>query len=150
MFKHIRMCIHHYAIKIGHRGAFLLFLSMLDFLYGYSLYIIPRSPIPFFIPIHIWAWLWIVSGAIALSGVMRKHDQFQFGWASFFKCLWAASWLRLWIIHGVPQAWAEVVLWVGFAAIISIIATWPEVRRYRSIAKDCEDVVAEHNTEEMG
>lgn len=115
--------------RIGHRGAFLLFLALLDILIGYSFLIVPKSPIPFLIPLHVWAWIWLVAGGIVFTGVFQRRDRIQFGVAAGVKTLFAASYLRLWILFGVPHAWVSVVVWTAFAAIIVVISSWPEVRR---------------------
>jgi hypothetical protein len=42
--------------NVGHRGAFLLFLALLDILYGYSLVVVPRVPYHFYLNLHISTW----------------------------------------------------------------------------------------------
>src|SRR5690242_21224460 len=80
LLKNLRM-------RIGHRGAFLLFLALLDVLIGYSFFSVNRSPIPFLVPLHVWGAIWFAAGGILLTGVFQRRDRIQFGVAAGVKTL---------------------------------------------------------------
>lgn len=127
--------------RIGHRGAFLLFLFMLDELFAYSLLVdTPRGNIHWLIAPHIWAVIWAVAGFICLSGVIFRTDAAQFSVAAFVKFGWAVTWFRIELYNDVPRAWIQGVIWLAFAAITIIVATWTEPPRYQRIRKSKKEL----------
>lgn len=124
--------------RIGHRGAFLIFLFLLDELYGYSLWVSPfPDGIHWFIPPHIWAIIWAVVGVLLFTGVFFKSDQWHFALAALIKVGWGFTWVRISIFDEgiVPRSWIQAVIWLAFAAITIIVATWTEPPRYQRIRK---------------
>jgi len=119
--------------RCGHRGAFLLFLALLDGLYGYSLFIEPGPTvsIDLWFPVPVWAIIWLVTGLILLTGVFAIHDRIHYALAATVKAAWAAAWLNIWIFGTVPRAWISVVIWAAFAATVVVVSSWPEKRRER-------------------
>src|ERR1700747_731043 len=88
--------IRNVVYRVGHRGTFLLFLAIFDFLFGYSLYTEPgpAASLNFFFPLHIWGIVWIVAGTILLSGVAVRRDYVQFTAATLIKAIWAVLYIR--------------------------------------------------------
>ena len=115
--------------RIGRRGAFLLFLALLDFAYGYSLFQAPIAEVrhvDLLLPWHVWAVIWTFMGAVVLTGVPVRNDRIQYTLAAAFKTAWGLLYLELWIAQGVSQAWVAAVIWLAFAATVLLIAGWPE------------------------
>ena len=117
--------------RIGRRGAFLLFLAILDSAYGYSLIIVPTlvNSYDLLLPLKTWIILWLVMGVVCLSGVFAKTDWFQYGCSALFKAAWAALYLQLWIVQHDTHAWVSTVIWLAFAMIILLVGGWPETAR---------------------
>jgi hypothetical protein len=120
-------------LRIGRRGLFLLFLALLDILYGWSLLASP--PLALGLPLHLilpqmsWAWLWISTGLFLVPGAFLKADRLFFALAAFLKAAWAGAWVDVWLSDAFfPRAWVSVVIWGAFAGVVVVIATWPEVR----------------------
>lgn len=121
----VRLC----QSRIGRRGAFLLFLSLLDILYGWSLMIAPPAP-----PLHLvlsldaWGWVWIGTGIFLIPGAFIRRDRSCFALASFLMAAWAGAWVDVWVSDAfVPRAWVSVAIWAAFAGVVVVVATWPEV-----------------------
>ena len=122
--------------RVGHRGAFLLFLSLLDFLYGYSLFSTARqgSHLDLILSLQTWGIAWIVVGAVLLWGSFVRKDQFPFGLAATIKAAWAAAWVKIWLFsHVIPLAWVSVAIWTAFSALVVIVSTWPECSRRKRV-----------------
>lgn len=119
---------------VGRRGAFLLFLAVLDFLYAGSLaHPAPeaaRSPSTLFIgtimPLWGWAALW---GGVGLScgiGAFLRHDKWAFSAAVALKLLWGGTFLLGWAIAGLDRGWVSAAVWLTFAPIVYLISGWSE------------------------
>lgn len=120
--------------KIGRRGAFLLFLSLLDFVYSFGLFNpTPQSlknPTYIFLQtalgLKFWGSLWLITGFICLIFAFRKKDAYGFAAAMFIKILWALLFLLGWLFAGVERGYLSTAIWGGFAATLALIASWPE------------------------
>jgi hypothetical protein len=119
--------------RIGHRGSFLLFLSLLDLLYGYALWVTPEGNLDGILPFHVWSVIWAAMGVVALVGAFLKKDRIPFGLAAAVKASWATVWLKIWAFNSIPLAWTNVVIWSSFSGLVVIVSTWPEARRHRVI-----------------
>lgn len=122
--------------RVGHRGAFLLFLSLLDILYGYSLFDTARrgQHLDLFLSLGAWGVAWCVVGAILLFGAFIRRDQVPFGLAATIKAAWAGAWVKIWLFsHAIPLAWVSVVIWAAFSALVVIVSTWPECSRRKRV-----------------
>lgn len=119
---------------VGHRGEFLLFLVILDALYGLSL----LRPVPEaqrsattqfltqIMPLPWWALLWLAVGGICLAGAFTVRDRFAFAPAAALKVLWGAMFLFGWLAGVVERGWVPAVIWLVFAAWVVRVASWPE------------------------
>lgn len=118
------------ARRAGRRGAFLSFVSILDFSYGYALLeqaVAPlRSRPDLLLPLTAWGWIWISAGVVCASGVLARRDRVQFAAVAALKTAWGALYAELWIIRHAPDGWVSMVVWLSFAVTILIISGWPE------------------------
>lgn len=119
---------------VGRRGEFLLFLALLDLLYGLSL----LSPVPdaqrsvtirFLIavmPLQLWGVLWLTVGVICLAGALVRADRFAFACAAALKVLWGSMFALGWLAGVIERGWVGAVVWLALALIVIRIASWPE------------------------
>ena len=119
------------ADHVGRRGGFLLFLALLDVVYGYALIRHPLAgPHPFrlLLPVGVWAGLWIAAGAACVAQAPMRRDKLAFSVQATLDAAWSALWAQLWIVQRVPDGWLSVVIWAVFAATVVMVAGWPEGR----------------------
>lgn len=117
---------------MGHRGAFLLFLALLDILMGYSLLTATRqslASIDLILSPQTWGVIWVGTGAFIATGVFAKKDRAHFGLAATLKTGWAAVWVNVQLIQHTPGTWPSIVLWLAFAAICVVVSSWPELHK---------------------
>lgn len=123
-----------WARHVGRRGEFLLFLVLLDLLYGLSLLrpgaAAQRSATTHFLievmPLPWWAVLWLAVGAICLAGAFVTADRFAFAAAAALKVLWGSMFLLGWLAGVVERGWVAAVIWLVFAGWVMRLASWPE------------------------
>lgn len=119
--------------RIGRRGAFLAFLTVLDVSYGYALITatiaaLKASP-DFLLTLHTWGWVWLGVAAVCASGVLMKHDIFQFTVAALLKAVWAGLYADAWFTQPhEQQAWLSAVVWLSFSLTVMLVSGWPEPR----------------------
>jgi len=115
---------------------FLLFLTLLDVIYAYSLaYPTPRSlvtPTYTFLahvaPLQVWASLWAVIGIITGTFAFRLNDAVGYAAAMFLKILWGGTFLLGWLVGSVERGYLSAAIWLSFAAVVGLISSWPEAR----------------------
>lgn len=120
--------------RLGRRGTFLLFLTVLDLLYGLSLAkpaaTARQSPTVHYIahiaPLAAWAALWLAVGVVCAVGAFARRDQWAFASAMGLKVLWGVTFGCGWAIAGLDRGWVSAVIWLAFAAVVFLIASWPE------------------------
>lgn len=121
--------------KVGRRGLFLLFLALLDIIYGQSLFAPAPSSIAsgsvyefasFVAPLRYWAFLWIGIGIILAVFAFKAKDRVGFAVAMFFKILWGGMFLFGWAFAGVDRGYLSAAIWLAFAGVVALIATWPD------------------------
>ncbi len=125
----------------GRRGLFLLFLALLDLLYGLSLWRpaaeAARSPSTRFLveimPLPGWALLWLAVGVACLVGAfVRRADRIAYAAAGGIKTLWGTVFLLGWLAGAIERGWVGATIWLAFAAVVVfIIAPWPEANGVR-------------------
>jgi hypothetical protein len=118
---------------VGRRGACLLFFALLDFVYGLSLSqpAAAMAPTTRFVasiaPLPWWAGLWISVGVICLAGAFaHRLDRAAFCAAAGIKTLWGGVLLLGWAISDVTRGWVSAAVWCAFAALVVVLAGWPE------------------------
>lgn len=120
--------------RVGRRGAVLLWLALLDLVYGSSLAHPPSetarsASIRFFadlMPLPVWGGLWLAVGVLCLAGAFLRHDRWAFAFATGLKVLWGGVCLFGWMLAGLPRGWVSAVIFLPMAALVLIISTWPE------------------------
>jgi hypothetical protein len=118
---------------IGRRGAFLLFLATLDFVYAWALrlQVTPQQShgphLNYLLPVWVWGWIWFTTGLIVLGGAFARNDVWAFVCASLIKTAWAGLSFTLWVRGLQPNGWLSAVVWLAFAATVLLISSWPEV-----------------------
>lgn len=116
------------AKHVGRRGAFLAFLALLDYLYGYSILStpVPQRRLDLFLPFHVWGIIWIAVGIVCTTGVFMRFDFLQFMAASAIKIAWSLIYVKLWLADNVPRSWVSSVIWAAFAFTVVLVSGWPE------------------------
>lgn len=120
--------------RTGRRGAFLLFLSLLDLVYAYGLaFPTPRAAsnptyqfLASTLPLEVWGALWAVVGTLCFVFAFRQQDAPGYAAAMFIKVLWALVFLLGWMFADVERGYLSTAIWGAFAAVLALIATWPE------------------------
>lgn len=120
--------------RIGRRGASLLFLALLDTVYGAGLAFITdlgrvNATYQFVAkvaPLEAWAAAWFVVGAVCLAQAFTLRDQLAFGCAVALKMTWGGVTLLGWLLHGVPRGYISATIWLAFGAWVFIISGWSE------------------------
>lgn len=126
--------IHDIALRVGRRGSFLLFLALLDFVYGWSLLTpTPRSldnPTTQFLlqvlPLPVWACAWLVVGVVCLVSAFCFRDAIGFAAAMALKILWGSLFLIGWVVVGVERGYLTAVIWFAFAGLLALVVPWPD------------------------
>lgn len=115
--------------RVGHRGAFLLFLALLDWALAYALLTLPPAAVAaqhLVPPATFWAGAWVFVGAVCVVGAFVREDRFAYAGAAGIKAAWAAVSVRTWLAGHTPQGWVAVVIWLAFAVTVLLISSWPE------------------------
>ncbi len=116
--------------RVGRRGLFLAFLTVLDAAYGYALLAPPPGAPALAYPVvppETWAIAWLTVAAVCASGILAPVARWQFVAAASLNTAWAARFAYLWYRH-VPQAWIGMMVWLAFAFTVMVISGWPEPR----------------------
>jgi hypothetical protein len=115
---------------VGRRGAFLIFLTVLDLSFGFSLLDLPRvalRSLDILLPVTVWGWIWIGTGIVSATGIFIRSDRVQYTLAALLKTAWGLLYAWLWW-QGAPGSWVSFAVWLSFALTIVLIAGWPEER----------------------
>lgn len=82
--------------RLGRRGPFLVFMGIGKVCWGLGLIVQPPNPaglelLTGLAPLHCWAWVWILAGAVTFGSAWLKFTQDRFGFlaASVPPALWA-------------------------------------------------------------
>lgn len=124
---------------IGHRGAFLLFLALLDIVYAFGLaFPTPqalKTPTSMYLQeagsLWLWAGLWLTAGIFCGVFAFRRRDAFGFVAAMLIKVLWSVMFLLGWIFAGVERGYLSAAIWGAFACVVWLVSDWPEPKRGR-------------------
>ena len=126
--------LRNLAHRIGHRGATLILLSLLDVAIGSGLFTIKDlgpavrqnyAGQEALMPLAFWAYLWFAAAAVLLISAFRKRDGAAFLVGTFIKVLWAIAFLESWFL-GAPRAWISACTWFAIAAWLGIVSGWKE------------------------
>lgn len=123
------------VVRIGRRGSFLLFLALLDLIYGYSLVaaVSPASLLPDMGATPLaWGIAWLFVGVVCFVEAFLTVDRLAFTLAVLLKFLWGTAMLASWMLTTTnPHGWLSAAIWLAFAGVTSIISYWPEQRRFK-------------------
>ncbi|SRR6266705_3088201 len=126
---------------VGRRGAFLVFLALLDLVLGYGLTqplplgLKPRTiygPMMDLAPIRWWAIWWVLTGLLCLVGALADRVQTAaFVGAAVIKTAWACCYLVGWREHlpAFNRGWQSAAIFGAFAGVVLLISGWQENRR---------------------
>ena len=123
------------VVRIGRRGSYLLFLAILDFIYGWAL-LNAFNPVvkltDLFLPVTAWAVWWLVTGAVCAVCAFLRDDRIAFMLATLIKFCWGSAMLfSWWLTTTNPLGWISGTLFLAFCAITGIVSFWPEQRRFK-------------------
>lgn len=114
----------------GRRGAFLIFLAILDMVYAWALYkyATPQEAAvnALLLPWQVWAPIWGSVGLVCLGSAFLKKDRIAFSLAAALKFAWGGVSFIQWMRNLEPNGWLSTVVWVAFSATVLIISSWPE------------------------
>jgi hypothetical protein len=122
------------VVRIGRRGSYLLFLALLDFVYGWSLISLANPTVAnlhIFPSTTVWGIAWGVVGLVCLVEAFATLDRLAFTLAVLIKFMWGMVMLFSWISAANPYGWISATVFLGFAALTSIVSFWPEQSRFR-------------------
>lgn len=131
----MRRFIRSAVVRVGRRGSFLIFLAILNILYGYSLVAIPRPgpvSVNLILPSAVWGIVWIISGVVCFLESFVTLDRLAFTVAVLVQFLWGAAELFSWLTSATnPYGWISAAIFLAFGLLTSIVSFWPEQRRFR-------------------
>lgn len=123
--------------RIGHRGAFLLALSVFEAIIGWS--ILETPPQQFetlkifqIAPQWCYAWLWIGSATLCVVGAfLRNYNPIDVAayMASFaVPLLWGSSYIAELFLRELTWGLVlrAVTLWWGYSALVLLASSWPD------------------------
>ncbi len=132
--RQIRRVAHH----VGRRGAFLLFLTLLDVVLGFAL----TQPLPYglsarvfyqpfvsIMPLGLWAAWWLATGCMtAVAAVWHRARPATFAAASLIKTAWGLGYLIGWAggQAAFTRGYLGAATFLAFAAIVLTLAGWRE------------------------
>lgn len=124
--------------SLGRRGAFLAWLGFLDFVIGWSLLTPTAIPTGRVLQSYAFAlrltggrWWplaipWLAVGLVDLVQAFWRRDMAAFAASIGLKLWWAFLLGASWLVYGAYRGWVNTIIWVTFAAVVSIISGWPE------------------------
>lgn len=120
-------------LRVGRRGACLLFFALLDFVYAASLSTAPASDTYLFLdslmPLSWWATIWAAVGWTCAIQAFLPSDRIAFAAASALKIVWGLAQLIGWGFDAIPRGYVAATIWLAFAAFVQVISGWPEPSR---------------------
>jgi hypothetical protein len=120
--------------RLGYRGAFLLFLAMIDLVYGWFLVNPTDESIntsqfvwrDHIMPTQAWGVIWLAAAAVLVISAFVKQDRVGYAVAIGLKVGWAFIAAASAITGHVPGAWSAVAIWGGFACLTIMESGRPE------------------------
>lgn len=115
-------------VRIGRRGAALLFFALLDAVYGYALLTAPQPLSPLYawaesvMPLTLWAAYWWAVGAVCFAFAFAVSDTAAFMAAIALKVVWGGTAFFGWVAGAAPLGYLSAVIWFAFAAFVYLIA----------------------------
>jgi hypothetical protein len=131
--------------RFGHRGAFLLFLSVLDILYGYSLFSTsaPQRLLNLLLPWQAWGVIWMTIGGICVGFSMFRRDRLAFALEAALMSAWAGIMADTWISQGIARGWVSTAIFGSFSLAVLVVASWPEPPKLIRIERPRPDKIGQ-------
>lgn len=137
---------------LGHRGAILLVLAVIDLAYGLSLVTPSHEAVSadsiiwrqHYAPTWVWGIGWISVAVVLAVYAFRHNDAVGYAAAIGWKVAWGATTFASWAFGGVERGWLAAIIWLVFAGMVVIISDWPEPPEQTTLA------VIDHITEATG
>lgn len=122
---------------LGRRGAILLAYGTVWSLFGYGQLISPIKQQPGLtlalqlLPLDVWGWLWICTGAFAIVAAFLPQGVDWFGFVALVLIVlpWTLSYLASWIMGDFPRGWVAAAVWGAIAVPVIVVAGWREAPR---------------------
>lgn len=120
--------------RLGYRGAFLLFLALVDLVYGWYL-VNPTAEFQrtsafrwrsHVMPTQAWGAIWLAVGLVLLISAFMRQDRVGYALAIALKLGWVFVSVAGAIAGHVEGAWANVVIWGVFAGLTLLESGRPE------------------------
>jgi hypothetical protein len=114
--------------RIGRRGAALLFFALLDSVWCYGLFTLPRPLAPVYawmaqiLPLWVWAGCWGAVAVICLACAPLRYDTPAFVAAIMIKVAWGLLSLFGWLSGVVERGYVSAAIWLAFAAFVLLVA----------------------------
>lgn len=136
------------STRVGYRGAFLLFLAVIDLVYGWFLVnptpesqrtsqFIWRDEI---MPTQAWGVIWLMAAVVLALSAFIRQDRVGYGVAIALKLAWAFVAAAAGFTGHVQGAWTTVAIWGGFAALTILESGRPEPLHTENVTVlDAED-----------
>lgn len=122
------------STRLGYRGAFLLILAFIDFIYGWVL----AHPAPeqrqgsayvwrdHIMPTEWWGAVWVAVGVVLVVNAFMHQDRIGYGFAIGLKIGWAFIAAISGLTGNVQGAGSSVAIWAGFAVLTIMESGRPE------------------------
>jgi hypothetical protein len=120
--------------RVGYRGGFLLILSFVDVMYGWSLVDPSREARraaayvwrELYAPPWVWGGMWVLVGLVAFVSAFAEHDGVGYGAAIGWDVLWGLIAGASWVAGGVDRGWVTTVIWGAAAGWAALASSWAE------------------------
>jgi hypothetical protein len=126
---------------LGRRGAILLSYGTVWALYGYGQLVSPQPDqrgltlATQVLPLHVWGWLWIATGILALGAAFVPQGVDWFGFVALVLIVlpWMLSYLVSWLLGDFPRGWVAAAVWAVIAIPVIVAAGWREAPRPKRV-----------------
>ncbi|MFI1166584.1 hypothetical protein ACH4UM_24010 [Streptomyces sp. NPDC020801] len=126
---------------LGRRGAILLSYGTVWSLFGYGQLVSPQTGQPGLglaiqlLPLHVWGWLWITAGLIALASAWAPQG---LDWPGFLALPlivlpWMLSYFTAWLQGDFARGWVAAAVWAAIAVPVLVVAGWREAPRPKRV-----------------
>lgn len=126
--------------RFGRRGAALLVLGALSFVYGLAVFNAQPPPEPgsdavvsqtivlySIMPWVWWAWCWVATGVLAIfQALLRRADRWAFTFLSFMWIIWTAALATGHIVEPGTRTYVAPLIYGVVVLLIYIVGGWPE------------------------